>query len=74
LWLFLGATWLGGTASLVVESAVGAGLGDTVGGNAPFTAATLLDGRILLPLLAFAALSVLPLAIKRLGDRRRRRD
>lgn len=73
-WLFLGATWLGGTVSLVVESAVGAGLGDTVGGSAAFTARSLLDGRILLPLAAFAALSVLPLLIKRIGDRRRRRD
>jgi uncharacterized membrane protein YdjX (TVP38/TMEM64 family) len=74
LWLFLGATWLGGTVSLVVESAVGAGLGDTVGGSTPFTAASLLDGRILLPLAAFAVLSVLPLVIKRFGDRRRRRE
>jgi uncharacterized membrane protein YdjX (TVP38/TMEM64 family) len=74
LWLFLGATWLGGTVSLVVESAVGAGLGDTFGGSTPFTAASLLDGRILLPLAAFAALSVLPLLIKRVRDRRRRRD
>jgi uncharacterized membrane protein YdjX (TVP38/TMEM64 family) len=74
LWLFLGATWLGGTASLVVESAVGAGLGDTLGNHAPFTATTLLDGRILIPLVAFAALSVLPLLVKRVRDRRRRRD
>lgn len=73
LWLFLGATWLGGTVSLVAETAVGAGLGDTFGGSAPFTLARLLDGRILLPLAAFAALSVLPLAIKSLRDRRRRR-
>jgi hypothetical protein len=74
LWLFVGATWLGGTVSLVVESAVGAGLGDTLGGNTPFTAASLLDSRILLPLGAFAVLSILPLAVKSIRTRRRRRD
>lgn len=30
LWLFIVATWLGGTVSLCVESAVGAGLGATI--------------------------------------------
>lgn len=74
LWLFVGATWLGGTVSLVVESAVGAGLGDTFGGSTPFTAASLLDSRILLPLGAFAVLTVLPLVVKSIRTRRGRHD
>ncbi|MET0256620.1 MAG: VTT domain-containing protein [Luteibacter sp.] len=72
LWLFLGATWLGGTLSLIVESSVGAGLAATLGSGAPFTATSLLDGRILLPLCAFSVLSLLPLAVRSLRRRARR--
>jgi uncharacterized membrane protein YdjX (TVP38/TMEM64 family) len=72
LWLFLGATWLGGTLSLVVESSVGAGLGATLASGTPLTATSLLDSRILLPLCAFSALSLLPLAIRSLRGRARR--
>lgn len=64
IWLFLGATWLGGTVSLVVESSVGAGLASTLGDGAPFTASSLLDSRILLPLCAFSVLSLLPLVVR----------
>lgn len=72
LWLFLGATWLGGTVSLVVESSVGAGLASTLASGAPFTATSLLDDRILLPLCAFSALSLLPLVVRSLRRRVRR--
>lgn len=68
-WLFILATWLGGTVSLVIESAIGAGLGSTLGGDAPFS---LLDTRILLPLCAFAVVSLLPLVGRALWARRRR--
>ncbi|SEM84070.1 Uncharacterized membrane protein YdjX, TVP38/TMEM64 family, SNARE-associated domain [Luteibacter sp. UNCMF331Sha3.1] len=73
VWLFLGATWLGGTVSLFVESSVGAGLGATFGGDEPVSAARFLDGRILWPLCAFAVLTLLPLAVKTLRARRDRR-
>jgi hypothetical protein len=53
---------------------VGAGLGDTFGGSTPFTAASLLDSRILLPLGAFAVLTVLPLVVKSIRTRRGRHD
>ena len=72
LWLFLGATWLGGTVSLVIESSVGAGLGSTLGSGAPFTAASLLDARLLLPLCAFFVVSLLPLAVRTLRRRAHR--
>jgi uncharacterized membrane protein YdjX (TVP38/TMEM64 family) len=72
LWLFIGATWLGGTVSLFVESSVGAGLGETLGSGEPVSAASLLHGRILIPLAAFAILTVLPLAARTLFVRLRR--
>ena len=72
LWLFVGATWLGGTVSLFVESSVGAGLGETLGSGEPVTAASLMDGRILIPLAAFAILTILPLAVRTLLARLRR--
>lgn len=73
LWLFLGATWLGGTLSLAVETSIGAGLGDTLGAGQPLTTATLLDPRLLWPLCGFAFLSLLPLAVKTFRSRRARR-
>jgi len=74
LWLFLGATWLGGTVSLFVESSVGAGLAATLASDGPVTAGRFLDGRILLPLGAFAVLTILPLAIRTIRSRLRRDD
>lgn len=74
LWLFIGATWLGGTVSLFVESSVGAGLGETLGSGGPVTAASFLDNRILLPLGAFTLLTILPLVVKNLWSRLRRED
>jgi uncharacterized membrane protein YdjX (TVP38/TMEM64 family) len=64
LWLFVGATWLGGTVSLFVESSVGAGLAETFASGAPVTAASFLNSRILLPLAAFTLLTILPLFVK----------
>lgn len=72
LGLFVLATWLGGTVSLFVESSVGAGLGETLASGHPMDATSLLDGRILIPLAAFAVLTVLPLAARTLLGRLRR--
>ncbi|SDF94419.1 MULTISPECIES: VTT domain-containing protein [Rhodanobacteraceae] len=69
LWLFIAATWLGGTVSLVIESAIGAGLASTLGGDAPFS---LIDPRILVPLCAFLVVSLLPLAARSVRTRLRR--
>ncbi|HEY4292245.1 TVP38/TMEM64 family protein [Luteibacter sp.] len=73
LWLFVGTTWLGGTVSLFVETSVGAGLGETLGSGGQVNATSLLDGRILVPLAAFAILTILPLAARTLFTRVRRR-
>jgi uncharacterized membrane protein YdjX (TVP38/TMEM64 family) len=72
LWLFVGATWLGGTVSLFIETSVGAGLGETFGSGTPVTASGLLDSRILLPLAGFTVLTILPLVVKTVRARLRR--
>ncbi|SFW57143.1 MULTISPECIES: TVP38/TMEM64 family protein [Luteibacter] len=72
LWLFIVATWLGGTVSLCVESAVGAGLGATIASGTPVSAGGLMNQRLLIPLAAFAVLTLLPLAIRTIRARLRR--
>ncbi|HXP02210.1 MAG TPA: VTT domain-containing protein [Luteibacter sp.] len=74
LWLFIGATWLGGTVSLFIESSVGAGLGETFASGTGVTAASFLDSRILLPLGAFTLLTILPLIVKTVRSRFHRHD
>lgn len=74
LWLFIGATWLGGTVSLFIESSVGAGLGETFANGTRVTAASFLDGRILLPLGAFTLLTILPLIVNTVRSRLHRDD
>ncbi|MGF6494446.1 putative membrane protein YdjX (TVP38/TMEM64 family) [Luteibacter sp. 621] len=68
--LFIAATWLGGTVSIAVESAIGAGLADTLG-QGPVTAATLANARLLVPLAVFVLIAALPPAVKAWQDRRR---
>jgi len=72
LWLFLGATWLGGTTSLVFETSVGAGLGEVLAHDQHVGLNLFLHPQVLLPMGALAALALLPLAIERLTRHRRR--
>jgi uncharacterized membrane protein YdjX (TVP38/TMEM64 family) len=69
LWLFLGATWLGGTVSLIFETSVGAGLGEALRSGRQFGFGLLLDTHILLPLGALALLALMPLAFNALRAR-----
>jgi len=71
LWLFLGASWLGGTVSLVFECLIGAGLGEALGHDGTLDFGLLLHPAVLLPMGALALLALLPLAIERLTRRRR---
>ena len=71
LWLFLGATWLGGTVSLIFETSIGAGLGDALSQSDSFGFSLFLHRGVLLPLGAIALLALLPLLIERLTRRRR---
>jgi uncharacterized membrane protein YdjX (TVP38/TMEM64 family) len=74
LWLFLGASWLGGTVSLVFETSIGAGLGDAMREGDSFGIGMLLHREVLLPLGAVVVLALVALLVKRLGARRRGRD
>lgn len=66
LWLFLGASWLGGTVSLVFENSIGAGLGSALDSDGVLDAGLLLHRSVLLPMGALAVLALLPLLIGRL--------
>ncbi|QWT20317.1 VTT domain-containing protein [Bacillus sp. NP157] len=69
-WLFLAATWVGGTLSLAIESAIGAGLADTLG-RGPLTAASLVNGRLLVPLALFVVVAAVPPLVQAWRERRR---
>jgi len=71
LWLFLGATWLGGTVALIFETSIGAGLGDAMSQSDSFGFALFMHRGVLLPLGALALLALLPLLIERLTRKRR---
>ena len=66
LWLFLGATWLGGTVTAIFETSIGAGLGDAMSHTSRFGMGLLMHREVLLPLGAIAGLALLPLLLERL--------
>lgn len=65
LWLFVGATALGGGIILVFESAIGAGLGHAMRLHHGFGLSLLFEPHLLWPLAALAVLSLVPLAFHR---------
>ena len=71
LWLFLAATWLGGTVTLIFETLIGAGLGSVMSQSSNFGFSLFMHQEILLPLGAMALLSLLPLLIERVLRLRR---
>ncbi|EIL96736.1 hypothetical protein UUA_17195 [Rhodanobacter thiooxydans LCS2] len=73
LWLFLGASWLGGTVSLIFETSIGAGLGDAIATShgGPLGIGLFMRREVLLPLGAIAVLALLPLLVERLTRRYR---
>ncbi len=71
LLLFLGATWLGGTTSLIFETSIGAGLSDVLSHNHDLGLRLFLRSEILLPMAAIALLALLPLLIERVVHGRR---
>ncbi len=71
LWLFLGASWLGGTVTLIFETSIGAGLGDAMSQSDNFGMDMFMHRGVLLPLGAIALLALLPLLIERVTRRRR---
>jgi uncharacterized membrane protein YdjX (TVP38/TMEM64 family) len=73
LWLFLGASWLGGTVTLIFETSIGAGLGDALSQNDTLGFGLFMHREVLLPLGAIALLALLPLLLERFTRRRRSR-
>jgi uncharacterized membrane protein YdjX (TVP38/TMEM64 family) len=71
LWLFLCATWVGGTTMLWFESSIGAGLGSVMSQSSTFGFDLLFHREVMLPLAAIAVLALLPLLIERLTRRYR---
>lgn len=69
LGLFLGASWLGGTTSLVFETSIGAGLGDALSRSSSIGLDLFLHREVLLPMGAIAILALLPLCIERVQRR-----
>lgn len=65
LWLFLGATWLGGTTMLIFETSIGAGLGKALSRGERISPHLLMHSDVLWPLGAIALLALLPLLIER---------
>jgi len=71
LWLFMGASWLGGTVSLIFETSIGAGLGEALArSHGHFGPELLMQRGVWLPLTAIAALALLPLLVERFASRR----
>jgi uncharacterized membrane protein YdjX (TVP38/TMEM64 family) len=66
LWLFLGATWLGGTLMLIFETSVGAGLGHALSHGRTLGFDLFFDPDVMGPLGALALLSLAPLLVERI--------
>ena len=66
LWLFLGATWLGGTVTLVFENLIGAGISDALRHGNRFGLGLLLYRPVWLPLCGVIALALAPMVIERI--------
>lgn len=65
LWLFLGASWFGGTIMLIFETSVGAGLGQAFSHGQKIGLGLLFDPGVIGPLGALALLSLVPLLFDR---------
>jgi uncharacterized membrane protein YdjX (TVP38/TMEM64 family) len=74
LWLFVGATWLGGTITLIFETSIGAGIGTVLSQSTSFSMDLFMHREVLLPSAALALLALLPLLIERITRRFRQSD
>lgn len=73
LWLFMGASWLGGTISLIFETSIGAGLGAALAqSQGHFGPELLMQRGVWMPLTAIAVLALVPLLVERFTSRRRK--
>ncbi|HEY0179993.1 MAG TPA: VTT domain-containing protein [Dokdonella sp.] len=75
LWLFLGATVFGGTVMIAFETALGAGLTETIAREGTVSLNVIAHRDVLLPLLGMAVLALAPIVLgqlRRLARSRRR--
>lgn len=70
LWLFALATFAGGCVMAVFETAIGAGLAQSLAHGKAVGPDLLLEPRVLVPIIALALLALVPVAIQRLRSRR----
>jgi uncharacterized membrane protein YdjX (TVP38/TMEM64 family) len=70
LWLFALATFVGGCVMAVFETAIGAGLAQSLAQDRAIGPDLLLQPRVLLPIIALALLALVPVAIQRVRSRR----
>jgi uncharacterized membrane protein YdjX (TVP38/TMEM64 family) len=70
LWLFLGATWFGGTVMLAFETSVGAGLGHALSHGRTLGPDLFFDPGVMWPLSMLALLSLVPLWVERIRAKR----
>ncbi len=74
LWLFLTATVLGGTVMIAFETALGAGLTETIAREGQVSLNLFTHRRVLLPVLGMAVLALAPIVLsqlRRLGSQKR---
>ncbi|HVJ62288.1 MAG TPA: TVP38/TMEM64 family protein, partial [Tahibacter sp.] len=69
-WLFALATGVGGSLTTAIETTLGAGLVKNIAEHGKIGANLLTDPHVLVPVLALAALSLAPIAVKRWRTRR----
>jgi uncharacterized membrane protein YdjX (TVP38/TMEM64 family) len=69
-WLFALATFVGGCVMAVFETAIGAGLAQSLAQDRAIGPDLLLQPRVLLPIIALALLALVPVAIQRVRSRR----
>jgi uncharacterized membrane protein YdjX (TVP38/TMEM64 family) len=73
LWLFLGATALGGTVMIAFETALGAGLTETIARDGAVSLNLFTHRNVLLPVLGMAVLALAPIVLSQLRRLSRRR-
>jgi hypothetical protein len=66
VWLFTSATALGGVIMLVFETAIGAGLGQSIAEGQGISPDLILRPHIWLPLVGLGLLALIPVLVKRL--------
>ena len=74
LWLFLTATGIGGTVMIAFETALGAGLAETIAREGQVSLSIFAHKRVLVPLLGMAVLALVPIVLGQLRQLGRRKN